>query len=160
MEAVPYNPYNGGRSVRHWQAPSVSVGRNPRFTPPPGYMSPGADPDSPPFSAGNPQAIDLRKIYWNHDMRTTVSLCLQHPSLKGNISHGPRREQVMLRNIPFTMTWVQLSPFLLAVWPLMNSQVELKDILDATNANRFDFLYLRMGQYSYSEACVKTKDLF
>lgn len=74
MEAIPYNPYNGGRSVRHWQAPSASVGRNPRFTPPPGYMSPGADPDSPPFSAGNPQAIDLRKIYWNHDMRTTVSL--------------------------------------------------------------------------------------
>lgn len=122
MEAVPYHP-SDSRSI-HWSSEGP---RSRRVTPPSGrydnspqplYMSPGADPDSSPIhiprrdSGEGARQINARRVWQGQDTRTTVSLLSMTLPLEKSVSYQHRIEQVMLRNVPFTMTWVTSLPSL------------------------------------------------
>lgn len=63
----------------------------------------------------------------------------------------------MLRNVPFTMTWVTSAPpFFIFVVANDSKKAELKNVLDQTSHGRFDFLYLRMGKCANSYFCLWT----
>ncbi|KAJ5966043.1 meiosis protein MEI2 [Penicillium waksmanii] len=130
MEVMPLHRDMPSAMHRHWT--SVPKTRRPSMVFPgtPArrmYMSP-SDPDSPPIPDELKPArnvIDLSKIYYGQDGRTTV----------------------MLRNIPNQMTWVTFPSFTnLGSRKLTNGkQQHLKQVLDLTSANCYDFMYLRMG---------------
>lgn len=83
IEVMPWHHGMEEQPIKHWTAFGMKNRRDYDCIPRPACMSPGANLDfSPPrfpdrSRANNAYLIDVHRIYYGHDKRTTVS----HPSL-------------------------------------------------------------------------------